>query len=82
METRVHTYGDVTENARHGTSPHTSVQFNTTMAFVALFSLVYDSNQSKTKRKAIVEVLNQTVKSVFEQWAIPFNMHTPPMDDL
>ena len=75
METRVHTYGDVTENARHGTPPHTSVQVNTTMAFVALYSLVYDSNQSRTKRKAIVEV-NQTVKSVFEQSLL---MHLSPV---
>ena len=54
---------------------HTLVQFNTTMAFVALYSLVYDSNQSRTKRKAIVEV-NQTVKSVFEQSLL---MHLSPV---
>ena len=38
------------------------VQFNTTMAFVALYSLVhvYDSNQTRTKGRAIEEV-NQTV---------------------
>ena len=29
---RVHTYyGDIMANARHGTPPHTSVQFNTTL---------------------------------------------------
>ena len=44
----------------------TLVHFNTTMAFVALYSLVYDSNQTRNKHKAIKEV-KQTVKSVFEQ---------------
>ena len=42
---------------------HNLVPFNTTVAFVALYSLVYDSNQTRTKRKVIEEV-NQTVKSV------------------
>ena len=58
METRVRTYinyGDVAADARHGTP-----QFNTTMAFVALYSLVYDSNQTRTKGRAI-EKVNQTV---------------------
>ena len=54
---------------------HTSVQFSTTMAFVALYSLVYDSNQSRTKGKAIEEV-NQTVKSVFSQSLL---MHLSPV---
>ena len=62
METRVHTYGDDTVDARHGTPPSQLilVQFNTTMASVALYSFVYDSNQTRTKGKAIEEV-NQTV---------------------
>ena len=37
------------------------VQFNRTMAFVAFYSHVYDSNQIRTERKAV----NHTVKSVF-----------------
>ena len=44
---------------------HYLVQSSTTMVFVALYSLIYDNNQTRTKRKAIEEV-NQTVKSVFE----------------
>ena len=56
LETRVHTYyGDVMAHTRHGSPLHTSVQFNTSMTFVALYSLVYD-NQSRTKRKVIEEV--------------------------
>ena len=50
---------------------HTWVQFNTTMAFVAFHTLVYVSNQGRTKRKAIEEV-NQTVKSVFEQYLLMY----------
>ena len=75
METRVHTYGDVTAHARHGTPLHYLVQFSTTMAFVALYSLVYDSNQTRTKHKVIEEV-NQTVKRVFEQSLL---MHLSPV---
>ena len=51
METRAHTYGDVTAHARHGTPPSL---FNTTMA----------SNQTRTKWK-VIEEINQTV-NVFE----------------
>ena len=73
METPVHTYyGDVMVHARHGTPPSL---FNATMAFMALYSLVYDSNQTRTKRKAIEEV-NQTVKSIFEQSLL---MHVSPV---
>ena len=54
---------------------HNLLRFNTTMAFVALYSLVYDSNQSKTIHKAIEEV-NQTVKSVSEQFLL---MHLSPV---
>ena len=56
---------------------HNLVHFNTTMAFVALYSLVYIYVyiDSRTKRKAIEEV-NQTVKNVFEQSLL---MHLSPV---
>ena len=52
METSVHTYSDVTAHACHEVPPCNLVH----MAFVALYSLVYDSNQTGTKCGAIEEV--------------------------
>ena len=76
METCVHTYGDVMAHAHHGTPPplqYSTVQCN--YGFVALYSLVYDSNQTRNKRK-VIEKVNQTVKNVFEQFLL---MHLSPV---
>ena len=63
----MYTYmGDITAHAFHGMPPsHLSTAQYSTIAYVAL-CLVFDSNQTRTKRGAIEEV-NQTVKSGIEQ---------------